>query len=252
MTEELAVYEVQSAALPSYELATLADLEEASYRLVQDLGDAEWKLIEVLAAIRDSGMWKQSHERFDEYLRDWAIEASNRLPSGRGLPVSVRLLQAKLSLHRRLVGWAGMAPSEVLAQPWYVMDRLCRTLGRWDYKTGAPTLSETARQRLTEQYGEQPEAALIQRAVGDVSHIAIPGDAIQFIKDNFGPTIEDQTVYEIILEVHAGFPVIRCHVQEFDKDGLTAAAWYGPDRPWPEDAIAYLARLLGVQATERS
>jgi hypothetical protein len=255
VSEESATYEVQSVALSdsSQALATLQDLEEASYQLVRELGDAEWKLILILAAIRDSGMWQQSHERFDEYLRDWSIEASARLPNGRGMPVAIRVLQAKLALHRRLVEWGGMDAQQVLSQPYYVMDKLCRALGKWDYKSGEPVLTEQARAKLIENYGDEADdRTLIQSAVKAVSGIAIPGDAMQFIGDTFGPTIQDQTIYDLVLEVWKEIPQLRCHVQQYDLSGLVVEDyWCGPDYPWPEGAIAHLARLIGVKPVDR-
>jgi hypothetical protein len=237
------------------DLATLQDLEEASYKLVQDLGDAEWKLIEVLAAIRDSGQWQASYERFDEYLREWAIEASNRLPHGRGLPLALRTIQMKLAIHRRLVDWAGMEPQEVLGQPYYVMDNLCRRLGRWDYKTGEPTLTDQAHAKLVERFGEADDRQLVQEAVLDVARIAIPGDALRHIAENYGPPVKDQTIYELTLNIMGGIPEIHCHVQRINQYGrLTEDRWFLTDAvstPWPDDAIQFLAHKLGVQATER-
>lgn len=250
-----------TSVVPS-DAVQLHELEEQSYACALVAGEAEWMMWQSLAMIRDKGLWRAAGDTtytFDAYLSDWMHEVRNRAADRAkekgeavpALPFSVSLAQKKLALHRRFVDHLECAPAKVLAAPLHVMTTLASTVAaKWDYKTGAPLEIKTAAEvGLAKEFPEEPNIeARIKKAVEVVTAIPSEKQALEYIKERFGPPPEEKIEYRYVVVVYEGVPYLRCReiaVNETTGDAQSDK-WYDWQAVWPDAAIEALAKKLGA------
>lgn len=230
---------------------TLYELEEYSYTYALNAHDAEAKLWEVLAYIRDNDLWKSSTEQgftFTDYMLEWIHEAAQRGAT----PFSVSYMQKRLASHRRLVAWAGADANTVLAAPLNVVAKLMGTISEtWDYKTGEPLqLNPVALAAMDKEFpGETVEAKIAKTA--EMLATMKPKEALGYIKDNLSvPPAQQKTSLEFVVKTDPDVPEIWAHLVTInDKAEVTGDEWFSSvhAKPWPQSIKdALLKKLSGT------
>jgi hypothetical protein len=235
-------------------------LEEQSYHFALIAGDAELNMWLALKQIRDSELWKLSEAHtLDEYLQGWMLEVRNRAAAAAkangqampALPMSLSLAQKKLAIGRRLVDFFECPPEKVLTAPLNVMGTFMTTLASsWDYKQGFPkNVQPAAAVGLDKKFPDAPDFKTQVRAAVEVITSLPPGEALEYIKDNFTePSVVPS--YDFRVVVFKGQPFLRCRIRQANVESgeLGPEVWYDWSAAdgWPDDAIAALCKRLGA------
>lgn len=227
---------------------TLDDLEELSYGFAQIAGEYEVSVWFILAYIRDSGLWRNGDpdKTWEEYAREWLHEACSR--SGRQMSYSLRAIQTKLSVHRRLVKSIGADPNLIMGASTDAMAKFTRALGTWNPETGElMELTSDAALGLQNLYPDEPDTmSRVRKAANAIAQIPVHKDAMRFIEDNLTGGNSTRTVinFQVIVGVN-GAPYTMAEVVAFKDGSPSEQRIYGPSNVWPDFVIHDLKRRLG-------
>jgi hypothetical protein len=227
---------------------SLTDLEELSYGFAQIAGEYEVSVWFILAYIRDSGLWRKDdpESTWEDYARAWLHEACSR--SGRQMSYSLRAIQTKLSVHRRLVRSIGADPNLIMGASTDAMAKFTRALGTWNPETGElMELTSAAALGLESLYPDEPDVmGRVRRAANDIAQIPVHKEALRFIEDNLtgGNSTRVVIKFQVVVGV-SGAPYTLAEVVTF-KDGVPSEQRvYGPNNIWPDFVVHDLKKRLG-------
>lgn len=234
--------------------ADLAALEDAAFDAGLAAGQHEARMWAILADIRDRELWRLASspsETFKDYLAGWLLEFYQRLPAGRSSPYSLRHALKVLGLHRRLVGGLGLPEELILTAKPDVLDTLARAIGVWDSKNGAlKKLAPGSQVALDNAYPGLPVEDQVRQVVEHVANMPRHGEALDYIKETFGPRSDAPQVVEWHI-TDGDQPMLAASVKELVNGQVTASFWFsqgvhadGSEDVWPGWLIELLARQL--------
>ena len=228
---------------------SLLDLEELTYAFAKIAGDHEVSMWFVLAFIRDSGLWQRNDPEvtWEEYAKEWLHEVCQRV-GGRQVPYSIRTIQTRLSIHRRLVQRVGADGVKVMSASSDAMAKLTRALGTFDPNTGELIeLTPAAEKGLKELYPDLDDnLSRVRQVADDVASIPVHKDALRFIEDHLLGAPADQTrvKFQIIMGAN-GAPYVVAEATEFANGVAQQVRHYGPGIVWPDSIVESLKRKVG-------
>lgn len=237
--------------LRSFDLTTMSllDLEELTYAFAKIAGDHEVSMWFVLAFIRDSGLWQKNDPdvTWEEYAKEWLHEVCQRV-GGRQVPYSIRTIQTRLSIHRRLVQRVGADGVKVMSASSDAMAKFTRALGTFDPITGELIqLTPAAEEGLKKLYPDLTDnMSRVRQAADDIASIPVHKDALRFIEDHLLGAPEDQTrvKFQIIMGAN-GAPYVVAEATEFTDGVAQQVKHYGPGIVWPDSIVESLKRKVG-------
>lgn len=224
---------------------TLDELMETSYALAVEAGRNEVAMWMILAHIRETDMWKEQNDSWEEFAREWLGEVCNR--AGSQMPFSIREIQTRLASYSRLCG-VGAAPELVLAASSDTMSKLTRAIGNWDRKGNLVAMSDSASLGLNKMFPGMDASEQIKAVAETVAAIPIHKDAIDFINDNLvGP--QSETTYRFQIFVSAsGVPVLQVEVARWNlaNGECVEIRYFRTDNQeaWPDGAVFEMERRL--------
>ncbi len=228
---------------------SLLDLEELTYAFAKIAGDHEVAMWFVLAYIRDSNLWQANDpdKTWEEYAREWLYEVCQRV-GGRQVPYSLRTIQTRLSIHRRLVQQVGADGVKVMSASSDAMAKFTRALGTFDPVTGELLeLTPAAQAGLARMYPDLPDnLSRVRQAADDIAAIPVHKDALRFIEDNLIGAPEDKTrvAFQIIMGAN-GAPYVVAEATEYLAGVVQQVKHYGPTSVWPDGIVESLRRKVG-------